>query len=71
MSLRHIPKNSEKQVDLENEEFMTIAGEFEVKLNPIDSYAKGSGGIKLGRMSYAAFHAKIHMIQIEKYIFFK
>ncbi len=30
---------------------MIIKGEFEVKLNPIDTYAKGSGGIKLGRMS--------------------
>lgn len=62
MSLKHTPKNSEKQVDLENEkeEFMTIAGEFEVKLNPMDSYAKGSGGIKLGRMSIdKSFHGDL------------
>lgn len=30
---------------------MQIRGEFEVKLNPIESYAKGSNGVKLGRMS--------------------
>lgn len=30
---------------------MIIKGEFEVKLNPIETYAKSSNGIKLGRMS--------------------
>ena len=30
---------------------MIIKGEFEVKLNPIETYAKGTGGISLGRMS--------------------
>ncbi|MEX2477927.1 MAG: DUF3224 domain-containing protein [Gracilimonas sp.] len=30
---------------------MKISGEFEVKLNPIEGYAKGEKGIKLNRMS--------------------
>lgn len=30
---------------------MKITGEFEVKLNPIDSYAEGANGISLNRMS--------------------
>lgn len=30
---------------------MKISGEFEVKLNPIESYAEGKEGIKLNRMS--------------------
>lgn len=30
---------------------MIVKGEFEVKLNPVETYAKGAGGIKLGRVS--------------------
>ena len=30
---------------------MIIKGEFDVKLNPIETYTKGHGAIKLGRMS--------------------
>ena len=30
---------------------MKIIGKFEVKLNPLDAYAQGTGGINLGRMS--------------------
>ena len=30
---------------------MQAKGQFEVNLQPLDSYAKGSGGIALGRMS--------------------
>ncbi|RYY77320.1 MAG: DUF3224 domain-containing protein [Gammaproteobacteria bacterium] len=30
---------------------MKITGEFQVKLQPLDSYAKGAEGINLGRMS--------------------
>lgn len=30
---------------------MILEGEFEAKLSPIESYAKGSGGVNLGRMS--------------------
>jgi len=30
---------------------MKISGKFEVKLNPIDGYAEGMGGVKLNRMS--------------------
>ena len=39
---------------------MKITGEFDVKLNPIDTYAKASGGIKLGRMSMnKTFHGDL------------
>lgn len=30
---------------------MKASGEFEVKINPMDTYVKGEDGIKLGRMS--------------------
>lgn len=30
---------------------MKISGKFEVKLNPLDCYAKGENGVNLGRMS--------------------
>ena len=30
---------------------MKITGEFEVELQPLDGYAQGSEGIRLGRMS--------------------
>ena len=33
------------------EEEMKARGEFEVKLQPLDNYSKGSDGINLGRMS--------------------
>lgn len=39
---------------------MKISGEFEVKLNPIDGYAKGRDGIKLNRMSIdKIFHGEL------------
>ncbi|MBK8202569.1 MAG: DUF3224 domain-containing protein [Bdellovibrionales bacterium] len=39
---------------------MKIKGEFEVKLNPIETYAKGSDGVTLGRMSIEkSFHGDL------------
>lgn len=39
---------------------MKISGEFDVKLGPLDSYAQGSEGIKLGRMSIdKTFHGEL------------
>ena len=39
---------------------MKIKGEFEVKLNPIEGYAKGAGGINMQRMSLdKTFHGTL------------
>lgn len=39
---------------------MKISGKFDVKLNPLDFYAKGQGGINLGRMSIdKTFHGEL------------
>lgn len=42
---------------------MNIKGEFDVKLSPMDTYAKASGEIKLGRMSLdKTFHGPLSAI---------
>jgi len=39
---------------------MKISGKFDVKLNPLDSYAKGINGIKLGHVSIdKTFHGEL------------
>jgi hypothetical protein len=39
---------------------MKISGKFDVKLSPLDFYAKGQGGINLGRMSIdKTFHGEL------------
>jgi len=41
-------------------ECMKISGKFDVKLNPMDSYAEGQDGIRLGRMSIdKTFHGEL------------
>lgn len=40
---------------------MKVSGKFEVKLNPIDSYAEGKHGISLNRMSIdKTFHGELN-----------
>ena len=44
---------------------MQISGKFDVKLNPIDSYASGTDGITLGRMSIdKTFHGDLSATSI-------
>lgn len=46
-----MPDQPKKPTNMEDQKNMKISGKFEVDMKPLESYAKGSDGINLGRMS--------------------